>query len=78
MPVVLRSGPYRFLFYSNENNEPPHIHIRRESLIAKFWLSPVQLAENDGFASHEVWKIEQLVQQHRDQLEEAWHDYFGR
>jgi len=25
MPTVLRSGPYRLYFYSNENDEPPHI-----------------------------------------------------
>ncbi|MBT6700702.1 MAG: DUF4160 domain-containing protein, partial [Gammaproteobacteria bacterium] len=30
MPVVIRIGPYRFFFYSNENSEPAHIHIQRE------------------------------------------------
>ncbi|MGD1216152.1 MAG: DUF4160 domain-containing protein [Terriglobales bacterium] len=29
MPTVLRSGPYRFCFYSHEPNEPPHIHVDR-------------------------------------------------
>jgi hypothetical protein len=27
MPTVLRIGPYRFFFYSNEGHEPPHIHV---------------------------------------------------
>lgn len=27
MPTVLRIGPFRFFFYSNENNELPHIHV---------------------------------------------------
>src|SRR5690606_5154622 len=27
MPTVLRSGSYRFFFYSLENDEPPHIHV---------------------------------------------------
>ena len=40
MPTVLRSGPYRFYFYSHEPNEPPHIHVDRDDLSAKFWLSP--------------------------------------
>jgi len=27
MPTVLRWGPYRAFFYSNERGEPPHIHV---------------------------------------------------
>ena len=46
MPTVLRIGPYRFHFYSRENNEPPHIHVTREEMEAKFWLRPVSLANN--------------------------------
>ena len=45
MPTVLRSGPYRFYFYSHEPNEPPHVHVDRDDLSAKFWLQPVGLAE---------------------------------
>lgn len=37
MPTVLRSGPYRFYFFSHERNEPPHVHVHRENLSAKFW-----------------------------------------
>jgi Domain of unknown function (DUF4160) len=38
MPTVLRNGAYRFYFYSHEPNEPPHIHVDRDRLSAKFWL----------------------------------------
>jgi len=51
MPTVLRSGPYRFYFYSHEPNEPPHIHVERDDLSAKFWLDPVALARNFGFSA---------------------------
>ncbi len=34
MPTVMRIGPYRFHFYSRENNEPPHIHVTREEMEA--------------------------------------------
>ncbi|MBI2646774.1 MAG: DUF4160 domain-containing protein [Deltaproteobacteria bacterium] len=27
MPTIFRKWGYRFHFYSNERNEPPHIHI---------------------------------------------------
>jgi hypothetical protein len=41
MPTVAQIGPYRFFFYSNEGDELPHIHVKREAKIAKFWLDPV-------------------------------------
>ena len=36
MPTVLRFEAYRFYFYSHETNEPPHIHVDRDNLSAKF------------------------------------------
>jgi hypothetical protein len=51
MPTVLRTGPYRFYFYSHETNEPPHVHVQRDARSAKFWLRPVGLAHNFGFAA---------------------------
>lgn len=49
MPTVLRIGPYRFHFYSRENDEPPHILVARNELEAKFWLQPISLVTNYGF-----------------------------
>jgi len=39
VPTILRDGPYRFFFFSNEGFEPPHVHVQRDRAIAKFWLS---------------------------------------
>ena len=61
MPTVLRIGRYRFHFYSNEGQEPPHIHVKAGSDQAKFWLEPVALAANYGFRGHELNEIEDLV-----------------
>jgi hypothetical protein len=77
MPTVPRSGPYRFYFYSHEPNEPPHIHIDRDELSAKFWLNPVQLAANFGFRAHELRKIQSSVLDFSTQLLEAWNEFFG-
>ena len=77
MPTVLRTGPYRFYFHSHEPNEPPHMHIDREDLSAKFWLGPVALARNLGFDAAELRKIERLVSEHEMELQEAWDGFFG-
>jgi hypothetical protein len=44
MPTVLRLLNWRFHFYSDEGQEPPHIHVRTPDGECKFWLSPVRLA----------------------------------
>ena len=76
MPTVLRLGPYRFFFYSNEWGEPPHIHIQRETSLAKFWLSPVSLASATRFSSLELRELQRLVETHKPKLMEAWNEYF--
>jgi hypothetical protein len=64
MPTVKIIGPYRFHFYSGEGIEPPHIHVTRNDLEAKFWLRPVSLAANHGFSKPELSRIRKLVDEH--------------
>ena len=40
MPKVLEINGYKFSFYSNENQEPAHIHINKGTGNAKYWLKP--------------------------------------
>ncbi len=77
MPTVLRIGAYRFYFYSHEPHEPPHIHIDRDNLSAKFWLEPVVLAKNIGFRAKELRKLELLVRENQTKLLESWNEYFS-
>jgi hypothetical protein len=44
MPTLLRIEGFRFFFYSNEQDEPPHVHVEKGDGEAKFWLQPVALA----------------------------------
>ncbi len=78
MPTVLRIGPYRFFFYSNENGEPVHIHIQCDRKLAKFWLQPITLASSTRFSAKELRKLEKLVNQNKEILLEAWNDHFSR
>jgi len=77
MPTVLRHGPYAFVFFSSDQNEPPHVHVLRDQAVAKYWLGPVSLAKNRGFKNPELRRIARLIVQFEQQLAEAWHDYFG-
>ena len=76
-PTVLRSGPYRFFFFSNEAGEPPHVHVQRERMLAKFWLNPVRLARSTGFSPRELRGIQRVVAENETALQEAWNEYFA-
>ncbi|MEO7934615.1 MAG: DUF4160 domain-containing protein [Chthoniobacterales bacterium] len=79
MPTVLRIGPFRFHFYSDEGSEPAHIHVRSADGECKYWLAPdVGLAYNRGVKPHDVREIERLVFENRTTLTEAFHAYHTR
>jgi hypothetical protein len=78
MPTVLKIGPYRFFFVSLDREEPPHIHVRRENMVAKFWLDPISLQQAGGFNRTELNTTGKLVQEHQQTLLEAWYEFFGR
>lgn len=40
MPTVLLINGFRFFFYSNENDEPMHIHVKKGNADGKIWLEP--------------------------------------
>ena len=78
MPTILRVGAYRFHFYTDERNEPAHIHVAKGDVECKFWLRPIRLARNKGIPSHEIREIERLVFQHQQVLLEKYHEIHSR
>jgi hypothetical protein len=79
VPTVLRIGSFRFHFYSDERNEPAHIHVRTPEGECKFWLDPtVGLAGNRGVRAHDLRRIEQLIFEHEEHLNRAFNEYHHR
>ncbi|WP_300271438.1 DUF4160 domain-containing protein [Halomonas sp.] len=78
MPTLLRDGPYRFFFYSDEGapREPPHVHVAAGEQVAKFWLEPVELQSSKRLRAHEINQLRKLVERHRDEFLEAWYAHF--
>ena len=72
--MLLEASPC--YFFSNEGQEPAHIHVKAGGIEAKFWLNPIVLAANYGFRAHELNQIESIVTEHQAQLLEAWNEYF--
>ena len=79
MPEIFREQGFRFFFYSNEGSprEPAHIHVRKGSFEAKFWLRPrVQLAYNDGYDARTLRLLADILYWKRELIERMWNEFF--
>jgi hypothetical protein len=77
MPAVLRVEGFWFLFYSNERQEPAHVHVRRGEDIAKFWLAPVRLSWNDGFNIATLSELHRIVRENETLFLRRWNEHFA-
>lgn len=78
MPKVLDINGYKFSFYSNENNELPHVHISKGGGNAKIWLEPeVEEEYFYGFTIKEKRDIRKLIKNNEEYLINEWHEKFG-
>ena len=79
MPTVLEINGYKFKFYSNENDEPAHVHVIKGNGNAKFWLRPsIKEEYSYNFTVRERRDIRNLVKGNYETLTEAWDEYFKK
>jgi Domain of unknown function (DUF4160) len=79
MPTLLLLDGYRFFFYSNENNEPAHVHVKKGSGEGKIWLEPVlEIAWMHGFTSREENDVCEIVEKHSVTFKTKWYEYFDK
>ena len=77
MPTVLTLDGFRFSFYSDEGNEPCHIHVQKGSARGKMWLLPI--FDEDyfyGFTEQEKRRIRKIAKEHYAFLIDQWNEYF--
>lgn len=74
MPTVLRQGPYRFYFYSNEADEPVHVHVERDRDVAQLRLDPDRVQRKGGFGRAEILRISRLVNENQSRITDTWYE----
>ncbi|MBE7558256.1 DUF4160 domain-containing protein [bacterium] len=77
MPTVLTVGPYRLYCHASDKNEFPPVHVKRDDKVAEYWLQPVGLNEAAVFGPEEIRRVQPIMDNHREELVEAWNEYFG-
>ena len=75
-PTLFREHGYRFFFFSREESRM-HVHVYSGDGEAKFWLDPqIELARNYRLSRINLKKIEEIIEDHQDEIRSAWENYF--
>ncbi|HZK07437.1 MAG TPA: DUF4160 domain-containing protein [Bacteroidales bacterium] len=77
MPEVFRKFGFVFFFYSNEGQEPVHVHVRKAGGFAKFWIEPVELEFAQGMKVGDITTAEELIYEHLEIIKIKWHEVHG-
>lgn len=79
MPTLLLLNGIRFFFYSNENDEPIHVHVTKGDANGKIWLEPsIEVEYLIGFSNAEQKDILEIVQANSENFKGKWNEYFGK
>jgi len=77
MPTILITNGFRFFFYSNENQEPPHIHVIGKGGEAKIWLDPIEITHIYNFGFTERRQILIITQKNVNLFMSEWRKWHG-
>ena len=78
MPTLLLEKGFSFFFYSNENNEPIHVHVKKGDAEAKIWLEPfITIAWIGDFTKTEENTILEIIKVNAENFKLKWNEYFS-
>jgi len=76
MPTILLVMGWRFFFYSNEKNEPIHIHCRKAERECKYWLDTknfdLQEAYSYSMNNKDKREVKKIVFEYFEFIEQEW------
>ncbi len=79
--IVLRKG-WRIFFFSNEGDEPIHVHCKKGRANAKFWISPddynIHPAYVRSMTRQQERELRRILFDHFDEIVAAWNEFKER
>lgn len=79
MPTILLVMGWRFFFYSNERNEPIHIHCRKAEKECKYWLDTqnfdIQEAYNYSMNNKDKREVKKIIFEYFEFIEQEWNQF---
>ncbi len=82
MPTILMIAGWRIFFYSNEKNEPIHVHCRKGDMECKYWLDTdnfsIDIAYSYNMSSVGNRQIRKIIYEHFEYIEQQWDEFQQR
>lgn len=79
MPTVLMIMGWRLFFYSNEGNEPPHVHCRKGDAECKYWLDAEMFeaveAHAYGMKPADRRTVRRIIFENFDYILNKWNEF---
>jgi hypothetical protein len=81
MPTILYILGWRLFFYSNEGNEPIHVHAEKAEMECKYWLlvDKFEIEEANSFNLNPSSRreIRKIIFEHFDLIVDSWNKHFN-
>ncbi len=78
MPKIFEENGFKFFFYSDEGDEPIHVHVLIDGDEAKFWLAPVRLAFNGGMSAKSLNIAHRLTILNEKRIKDKWNEHSAK
>jgi hypothetical protein len=82
VPTILLILGWRLFFYSNENEEPIHIHCRKNDMECKYWLKSEIFALEEAYAYNmsprDTREIRKIIFDNFEYIEQQWENFRQR
>ena len=82
MPTILLQAGWRIFFYSNEGNEPIHVHCRKGEIECKFWIDVENFDIKESYTYNltprERKAIRKIIFEHFEYIVDQWNEFQDR
>ncbi len=79
MPTILYINGWRIFFYSNENNEPIHVHAQKGDTEVKYWIKEtaydIEEANSYNLSAKDRREIRKLLFDHFEYIISKWDEF---
>ena len=79
MPTILLIMGWRFYFYSNERNEPIHIHCQKGEKECKYWLDTedfnLEPAYSYNMNNKDKRQVKRIIFEYFEFIEDEWNRF---
>lgn len=82
MPTILYIDGWKFFFYTNESNEPIHIHCQKADKECKYWLDRDNFDVEEAFSynlnNNDKRIVKKILYEYFEVIEKEWDDLHKR